>query len=235
MSFILDALKKSDSERQGQNTPGIADVPHVIQRTSQPVWVWALSALLLVNVVVLIIVLLRPASMSRQAPPASESTSAAERPETVQPAPPATREVVTRQPVPVAEPDIDRGPPVAATAPVQPPVQTVTQSEPTPPSTVTASRQPGTRAASARADATPTVQDGLRSFDELRAAGVLQLSDLHLDIHVFSDQRNDRFVFVNMNKYKESATLDEGPVIREITPDGVILEHSGIQFLLPRE
>jgi hypothetical protein len=38
-----------------------------------------------------------------------------------------------------------------------------------------------------------------------------------------------------MSKYKERATLDEGPVVREITPDGVVLEHLGMKFLLPRE
>jgi hypothetical protein len=38
-----------------------------------------------------------------------------------------------------------------------------------------------------------------------------------------------------MSKYKEGGTLDEGPVVREITPDGVILEYLGTGFLLPRE
>jgi hypothetical protein len=38
-----------------------------------------------------------------------------------------------------------------------------------------------------------------------------------------------------MSRYKENATLVEGPEIREITPDGVILEHIGTRFLLPRE
>ena len=65
--------------------------------------------------------------------------------------------------------------------------------------------------------------------------GLLQLPDLHLDIHVYSNIPEDRFVFVNMSKYKERGTLDEGPVVREITPDGVILEYLGTGFLLPRE
>ena len=40
---------------------------------------------------------------------------------------------------------------------------------------------------------------------ELRANGVLQLPDLHLDIHVYSEKPVDRFVFINMNKYREPA------------------------------
>ena len=79
------------------------------------------------------------------------------------------------------------------------------------------------------------VTESYATFNDLRAQGVLQLPDMHLDIHVYSSAPEDRFVFVNMSKYKERATLDEGPVVKEITPDGVILEYLGTGFLLPRE
>lgn len=61
------------------------------------------------------------------------------------------------------------------------------------------------------------------------------MTDLHLDIHVFGDSPSDRFVFINMAKHRENSQLSSGPVVREITPDGVILEHEGTTFLLPRE
>ena len=73
------------------------------------------------------------------------------------------------------------------------------------------------------------------TFNNLRAQGVLNLPDMHLDIHVYSDQPADRFVFINMSKYKERAMLTEGPIVKEITPEGVILEYGGTDFLLPRE
>ena len=73
------------------------------------------------------------------------------------------------------------------------------------------------------------------TIDELRLAGELQVSELHLDIHVYSDDPAERFVFINMEKHREQSRLDEGPVVSEITPDGVVLEHQGRQFLLPRE
>jgi hypothetical protein len=82
---------------------------------------------------------------------------------------------------------------------------------------------------------TSVVTESFATFNDLRAQGVLLLPDLHLDIHVYSSNPEDRFVFVNMSKYKERATLDDGPVVREITPDGVILEYLGTGFLLPRE
>jgi general secretion pathway protein B len=72
-------------------------------------------------------------------------------------------------------------------------------------------------------------------MNELRADGTLQLPDLHLDIHVYSETPADRFVFINMGKYKEGDSLSEGPVVSEIRTDGVVLEHSGTRFLMPRQ
>jgi general secretion pathway protein B len=79
------------------------------------------------------------------------------------------------------------------------------------------------------------ITESLATFNNLQALGTLNLPYLHLDIHVFSNEPADRFVFVNMSKYKERATLDEGPVVAEITPEGVILDYRGIMFLLPRD
>jgi hypothetical protein len=81
----------------------------------------------------------------------------------------------------------------------------------------------------------PRITESYATFNDLRAQGLLQLPDMHLDIHVYSSNPEDRFVFVNMSKYKERATLDEGPVVKAITPEGVILEYLGTGFLLPRE
>jgi general secretion pathway protein B len=73
------------------------------------------------------------------------------------------------------------------------------------------------------------------TIDELRLEGSLQIAEMHLDIHVYSENPADRFVFINMTKHREGSTTAEGPVVREIRPDGVVLEHQGRVFLLPRE
>ncbi|MCP5093694.1 MAG: general secretion pathway protein GspB [Gammaproteobacteria bacterium] len=73
------------------------------------------------------------------------------------------------------------------------------------------------------------------TIHEVRANGTVVLPDLHLDIHVFSDIPKDRFVFINMSKHREDSRLAEGPMVEEITPEGVVLEYSGTSFLLPRE
>ena len=77
--------------------------------------------------------------------------------------------------------------------------------------------------------------DVYKTFNQVRVDGSVQLPDLHLDIHVYNSNPGDRFVFINMEKYKENATLKEGPTVSEIVPEGVILDASGTRFLLPRQ
>lgn len=75
----------------------------------------------------------------------------------------------------------------------------------------------------------------LPSLTELRANGSLTLPDLHVDIHVYSDLPEERFVFINMSRYRERATIAEGPVVDEITRDGVVLTYRGLSFMLARD
>ncbi len=74
----------------------------------------------------------------------------------------------------------------------------------------------------------------LPTHGELIAGGT-SLPELHLDIHVHSSNAAERFVFVNMRKYVEGQTLSEGPAVERIEPEGVVLNHRGLRFLLPRQ
>lgn len=73
MSFILDALKKSENERQRTTGPSLAEVRVVRRNAERPWWVVAVAALLVVNLGVLLVVLLRngdvkPAQPAQAAP-----------------------------------------------------------------------------------------------------------------------------------------------------------------------
>ena len=46
MSFILDALKKSETERQQQGPSDFANVPSSAESPRAPRWLWVLAALL---------------------------------------------------------------------------------------------------------------------------------------------------------------------------------------------
>ena len=53
MSFILDALRKSDSERQQQVAPGLATTPQRKSKPRQKCWVPLLIIVLILNVAVI--------------------------------------------------------------------------------------------------------------------------------------------------------------------------------------
>jgi general secretion pathway protein B len=207
MSFILDALKKSETERLRKDAPGIASIPESGRQKSSTRWMWLVLALITVNLVVLagLMMKVNQETVTTDAPP--ESVASETQPESA---------VVRTEDI--AEPDLDV--PAIATTENTSELSVAEDSVPpeTPDSTQTAS-----------------FDRGLDTFNDLRANGTLMLPDMHLDIHVYSGDAADRFVFVNMSKYKENATLSEGPVVSEITPDGVILSYQGSRFLLPRE
>ena len=60
MSFILDALKKSETERQQQGSAEFSSVPASSPGPSPVRWLWILAGLLLVNFAVLIGIFVRP-------------------------------------------------------------------------------------------------------------------------------------------------------------------------------
>ena len=208
MSFILDALKKSEAERLRQDTPGFSDVPGSSKEKSASHWIWIIVVLIGINLTVLVVMFMKPDSAQESNPviPIAEAPSESG-----------------------SFPDI-----VAGAKRSQPATREITFDPGAPGRTDVDTQEPASQA-TVDYHSIPVVSESVATFNDLRAQGVLTLPDMHLDIHVYSREPEDRFVFVNMSKYKENAVLDEGPVVREITPDGVILDYLGTGFLLPRE
>ena len=73
------------------------------------------------------------------------------------------------------------------------------------------------------------------TLNELLGQGrMMNLPALKVDLHVYAARKEDRFVFINLAKYLEGQRLKEGPLVEEITNDGVILQYQGERFLIPR-
>lgn len=212
MSFILDALKKSETDRQQKGSAEFSGVPTSNRREKPPRWLWVLGLLLTVNVVVLLGLLLRP--------DAQPAVSTAARP----------AQTTLAAPAALAAPaeNEDFASQVASARRNAP-----AREEPrptTPESTPAVSRAPAAIVpqAAVNSNALPTIH-------ELVANGTIVLPELHVDVHVYSEVREDRFVFINMSKHMEGSRLVEGPLVKEITRDGVVLDQNGITFLLPRD
>jgi general secretion pathway protein B len=211
MSFILDALKKSETDRQQQSNTEFAGVPTNPGKTAVPRWFWVVGVLLAINLAVLAGLLLQPAAVPPPAVP--DHTANSILPTTRTDAAPSFEEkVATAQRNPPEQQPDDAG------VIVETPATTMVQS-------VLISQDPS---------AVPAT-DRYPSIQEVRASGSSGLPELHLDIHVYSSEPAARFVFINMVKQREGSRLKEGPQVVEITPNGVVLEYQGQMFLLPRD
>ncbi|MFU8894827.1 MAG: general secretion pathway protein GspB [Gammaproteobacteria bacterium] len=260
MSLILDALRKSEHQRQRQAGPGLAVVPeHTVTRRPST-WLLLLGGLLLLNIIVLGALLLtgrQPPAAAVTAPPAMVS------PATVSPAPPAATPPADTPPA-AAPPRADSAPARTSPAPVTLPTrarrddvrplttevapasaparaaETNTGRPATPPATTTprsAETTTGELPAGPSPGATQqaTADARLPRFTDLVVRGELNVPHMRVDIHVFSAVPADRFVFINMRKYIEGQATQEGPQVERITRDGVVMDYQGQRFFLSRD
>jgi general secretion pathway protein B len=247
MSFILDALKKSENERQRQVGPSLADVQVSQRRISKPWWAVAVGALLVVNLGVLIVVLVRDGDAKSNPPqaaaetantsatdaragtqvplPASASRMPRGNPTLNAPTSSAGRSLADEAGSGEAGVVLDSDPQLSAAAnvPEGPPLVRPIDAPAVAPAAIPRQAQ----AQTASEEVLPTQMD--------LAAGGTVLPEMHLDIHVYSARPTDRFVFVNMQKYTEGQALKEGPTLERITTEGAVLNHRGMRFLLPRQ
>jgi general secretion pathway protein B len=261
MSFILDALRKSEHARQQQTGPGLAEVPVAPARPRSNVWATAAVALLIINLVGVGVLLVRRAGQDDAAPAAQVTASgpptgtvAAEAVPAPAPPPPAAEPTVAA-PAPAASP-----PPTGGRNPLAEEVDgDATRLDPTlaagaanvpagPPAVTARPNNTGTRRGSVvyapvpeasdlpYAPAAPAVREALPARDTLPNADEIAarggVPELHLDLHVYSPSPQQRFIFVNSRKYREGETLQEGPVVEQITADGAVLNHGGNRFKL---
>lgn len=212
MSIILDALRKSENERRRQERPGLSQLPPALPRPTVPAWVFTTLGALATLVVVLAIAFWRlssdPADIPVAAPapmPATPVPATAEAPRM------ALADPV--EPAAAAPPDPQ---PVADTRPLSREVPPA----PTP--------RPAATGPSADASDLP-------SLDELTAMGEFSVPDLHMDLHVYATDPAQRFVFINGRRLRHGDEFAGSLRVIEILADGVILEHDGRRFVLPRD
>lgn len=58
------------------------------------------------------------------------------------------------------------------------------------------------------------------------------LARLQLDIHVYGDRPERRFVLIDGRRYRQGDSLEPGLLLETITPDGAIFNHRGRRLTL---
>jgi general secretion pathway protein B len=246
MSYLLEALRKADAERNLGRVPDLQTAPADSRPARRRLWPWlaGLMLALTANVVVLIVVFQprlfqrsEPAASPAPAPPAVPAvpspagTGAAPQtqPMLAAPSPPALSAIPVAPPV---APTVPRDPPPVVPDPALPTVEEwQTFSPSTAPPLGNAASLPASPSAAAPAPGTDP--EPLTDLPALPAELQGSLPRLNLDVHVYSPAAGKRFVLINARRYQEGEQLNEGPRLEAITAEGAVLSYRGQRFILP--
>jgi len=238
MSFILDALKKSEAERQRQAGPTLLELRITRPRRRYPLWSWLVGALLAANAAVLLTFLVRrpvaaPAgrlgSVTAAAPAAGAAASAAP----VGPVPATPTPAAIARPVPAAQ---------AGEATTAAPSQHDVAQTRIPPLAAQPAQGAAARGSARRnpADyepalpATHAAQPGAADYSSLPSLSQIggNIPSMQLDLLDYSALSSERYALINMHRVREGDALPDGAKVLAITPNGVAMDYRGQQFLL---
>lgn len=205
MSLILEALRKSEAQRQLGRAPGVL-APMPAARRSRARWPFALltsSAIVVAGGWI---------AWPRLTAPARDHRSEV-RPAPASPVPPAA----------LAERRIEIVPTRASAAAA--PAAAAAQPEPAP----TPTPAPGVSAASASTSAAlpASTTDPLPGLADLLPGERAALPPLRISMHVFAKSPAARFVIIDGKRVGEGALLAEDVVLRAIDRDGIVIDAHG--------
>ena len=251
MSYILDALRKSDQQRQRGAAPTLLAGQATAVAPKQPAFLaYGLLAAVLVGAG-MVIGWLRPwqteqaaplanvaaakppeASMRQSAPVRTEIVAAPAPEPQVQSATQATQIAPAPGPVPVPVRAI---PPASATTPVK------SQSPASAGAEALGKPQDDVAAVSRKAAAVPQQPLGTAAADSAQAQNVISMAELPLalqqelpamtiSVHAYSGNPGDRLVGINNQMLREGQYVVPGLKLEQITPDGMILGYKGYSF-----
>lgn len=242
MSYILDALRKAERDRQLGRTPTLEDVTHApvsAKKVAVSARTLALIGLVLGLAIALALVMGRsPDAALTQAPIVlNEASAPVAAPVAPVAAPVEQHPEVPVEPVPIVQAEteslddlLDPLTPASETA-------EVASSEPAQAAT-TRAETPVAVATVAEPEPVPTAVEppaavGPKLLRDLPESYRSQFPALRVDVHVYDEEPAKRWVMVNGAKYLEAATLAEGPRISEIKVEGMVLDYRGETVLVP--
>ncbi len=228
MSYILDALRKSEQERQ-RGTVGRPGGP--VHDVSLP---WRGGWLLVIGVILLLF-LLAAAVIYLHSPDrriSSEAAVAATPPSVVPTAVSPASEAIAVAPPPVAE--VKKESPVRdLEEQTQVPVPVISKKPGNEPRRKAAAIMPRH---SSQADGPDVLleTDNTPLLQQMPPEMQRAIPPMTVTIHVYSPQESQRILFINNREYHKGNLIEGGARVEAIVPDGVVLSYQGERFKLPR-
>jgi general secretion pathway protein B len=246
MSYILDALRKSERERQQADplvlNPMGSDAIELPGRRVGligAVAAFAVIAIALSAYWIFVSNRVGPATVPKNLPASTEASKPPSGPKAalVEKTPLEAKAI---RPAPELKPS-----PFVATRPrssVRDLAKEARTTQPTPasstPTTVVGTPSvPDQSSVQAKAPATTPVATEKESIKFLRAMPAVfqrELRDLSVTIHIYAPNEADRILYINNRQYRAGEQVRDGVVVEEIVPDGAVLTYRGQRFKLPR-
>ncbi len=211
MSYILEALKKSDQQRQRGATPTLPTAQAPVAAPQRPAFLYyGLLAAVLLSAGILI-GWLRPWQAEQPAP--------------------ATEPIAAKSPISIppqtAPPAVQPAPRVADTKPDRP-APASTETHGAPPRAVAAAPAPAPDKPAGPAD---TAQEQkVVPMAELPLAIQQEIPAMTIPLLAYSSKPMDRLVSINNQMLREGDSLTPGLRLEQITPDGLIFSYKGYRF-----
>lgn len=233
MSYILDALRKSQQARQPGTAPRTGAVHNISLALPVSGWWLALGVVLLLGMLAAALLFWRGTVANLPDPPAAPVTG---EPVTAapasMPAPAAIEETVPAPESPARKtaPVADLAEQARLPAATPPPKKiAVTRNETKP----AVNRRPET-IKTAAAPAMPLVMDDTPLLQQMPQDFQRALPALAVTIHVYSHDESQRILFINNREYRKGSQIDGGIRVEDIVPDGVVLSFRNERFKLSR-
>lgn len=205
MSYILDALRKSDQQRRRGAVPTLPPLPPTLAPPEQQAWMrYGLFGLIAILAVGMALAWLRPA---REVP---------------LPLPAIAAQAAT-SPAPPVQPR-----PLAALAPARAVAPAPTFVRPAP--VAESSRRPAVGSPVARLPAPAAVRDDPVAMAELAPSIRQDLPPLTVAVHAYTEAPRERLVSIDGRMLREGDLLGADLKLEQITPDGMVFSFRGHRF-----
>ena len=226
MSYILDALRKSQQARQPGSTPESRGAVHNISLSLPGAGWWlAVGVVLLFGILITVFIFWRNAISNAPAMPAETTSPTASVIESV----PLAKEKTQPEEKPAR-----RIPPVHDLAEeAQVAVHVMPQKSALVHNSNESQAKPRSAAPTAVLTA-PDVPDNAPLLQQMSEDFQRALPPLKVSIHVYAPDPSQRILFVNNRQYHQGDLIDGDIRVEEIVPDGAVLSYRGERFKLPR-
>ncbi|WNB75424.1 general secretion pathway protein GspB [Methylomonas koyamae] len=251
MSYILNALRKSERERQACQPDTVAGRIVLQHAPPQHATAKIIAALLAVNAAILAYFLgvaPRMAANGNAPPQAAAQQLPALPPAESNPAPPGERPPLPAKASPKAKPEQTRAATPAAAVksaelkkpPIEP-AEPASAAKPLP--AAEPAGRPPMRAAIANVEAgaaTPgpvalAAKSGLPTLEQLPAELRQSLPSLPINVFSYSPIPAERFVMIDMVKYVPGQMIKDRLELKQILEDGIVVSYDGQQFKIKRQ